>query len=202
MLGEKNRRNFTVNFSKKKPLHTMKIKTKILFYTTYSITTIVLLLSLPSCGQKTKALEAICVVNPTEGNQVKGTVTFTETADGVKVVADLTGLEPGKHGFHIHEFGDCSAPDGTSAGGHFNPDNAPHAALTDANRHAGDMGNIVADASGNAHIEFTDKMLMLSGEKSIVDKGLIVHKNADDLKTQPTGNAGPREACGTIVLRK
>ncbi|MEQ9378623.1 MAG: superoxide dismutase family protein [Imperialibacter sp.] len=180
----------------------MNTKSKILFYTTCNILTMGLLLGMPSCEQKSKPLEAVGELSPTEGNQVKGTVTFTETADGVKVVADLTGLEPGKHGFHIHEFGDCSAPDGTSAGGHFNPDNAPHASLTDANRHAGDMGNIVADASGNAHIEFTDKMLMLSGEKSIVDKGLIVHKNMDDLKTQPTGNAGPREACGTIVLRK
>jgi Cu-Zn family superoxide dismutase len=106
------------------------------------------------------------------------------------------------HGFHIHEFGDCSAPDGSSAGGHFNPSDKNHGALLDTDRHAGDMGNIIADASGNSHMEFIDKILTLNGEKSIIEKGLIVHKNVDDLKTQPTGNAGPREACGTIIGAK
>ncbi|MFT7233384.1 MAG: Cu-Zn family superoxide dismutase [Cyclobacteriaceae bacterium] len=180
----------------------MNTKVKILFYATCNIMTITLLMSLLSCGQQPKSLEAICMVAPTEGNQVTGSVTFTETADGVKIVADLTGLEPGLHGFHIHEFGDCSAPDGSSAGGHFNPENASHGSLMDADRHSGDMGNIVADSSGHAHMEITDKMMTLKGEKSIINKGLIVHKNMDDLKTQPTGNAGPREGCGTIVIVK
>jgi Cu-Zn family superoxide dismutase len=178
----------------------MKNRLKIALYKTCKFLPILLLLSMTSCGQNTRNLEATCEIEPTEGNQVKGTVTFTETKDGVKIVADLTGLTPGSHGFHIHEFGDCSAPDGSSAGGHFNPNNKSHGSLMDANRHAGDMGNIIANASGHAHKEFTDKMMMLNGEKSIIDKGIIVHKNMDDLKTQPTGNAGPREGCGTIVL--
>jgi Cu-Zn family superoxide dismutase len=142
------------------------------------------------------------VLAPTEGSTVRGTVSFTDTGDGIKVVADLTGLTPGLHGFHIHEFGDCSAPDGSSAGGHFNPNDQPHGPLMDANSHAGDMGNILADSAGNSHMEFIDKMMTLNGEKSIINKGLIVHKNEDDLKTQPTGNAGPREACGTIIITK
>ena len=169
---------------------------------TCKLIAIALLLSTSSYGQQSKALKATCVVEPTEGNQVKGTVSFTETADGVKIVVDLEGLKPGEHGFHIHEFGDCSAPDGTSAGGHFNPQNAPHGSLGDANRHAGDMGNIVADPSGNAHIEFTDRMMKMKGENSIIDKGLIVHQNVDDFTTQPTGNAGPRVGCGVIVMNE
>jgi Cu-Zn family superoxide dismutase len=180
----------------------MKNKLKIAFQTTWCIIPILLLLSMPSCAQKSKALEAICVVWPTEGNQVKGTITFTEAKEGVIIVADLTGLTLGQHGFHIHEFGDCSAPDGSSAGGHFNPNNKKHGSLTDANRHVGDMGNIMADSLGNSHMEFNDKMMTLKGENSIINKGLIVHKNVDDLKTQPTGNAGPRVGCGTIIVAK
>ncbi len=187
---------------KQQKIKFMKTRLKIVLHKTCNLLPILLLLNMASCGQKSKALEATCVIEPTEGNQVKGTVTFSETEDGVKIVADLKGLTPGSHGFHIHEFGDCSAPDGSSAGGHFNPDNKSHGSHMDANRHAGDMGNIMANASGYAHMEFTDKMMMLKGEKSIIDKGLIIHKNMDDLKTQPTGNAGPREGCGTIVLTK
>lgn len=180
----------------------MNRKVKISFYLTCNLIAIALLFSQPSFGQEGKVTEATCAIEPTQGNKVKGTITFTQTSKGVKIVADLTGLTPGKHGFHIHEFGDCSAPDGSSAGGHFNPDNKSHGSLTDANRHVGDMGNILADASGNSHLEFIDKMLTLNGEKSIINKGLIVHKNVDDLKTQPTGNAGPREGCGTIISTK
>ncbi|MFT6872699.1 MAG: Cu-Zn family superoxide dismutase [Roseivirga sp.] len=180
----------------------MKTKVKISFFATLNIVAILQLFSISSCSQADKVTEASGVIEPTQGNQVKGTVTFKQTSDGVKIVADLTGLTPGQHGFHIHEFGDCSAPDGSSAGGHFNPENQPHGSLMDVDRHAGDMGNILADASGNAHMEFTDKMITLNGAESIINKGLIVHKNADDLKTQPTGNAGPREGCGTITLTR
>ncbi len=180
----------------------MNTKLKISFSATCKALTIMLLLSFPSYGQEANVTEASCAIEPTQGNKVKGTVTFTQTSEGVKIVADLTGLTPGKHGFHIHEFGDCSAPDGSSAGGHFNPNSKKHGALTDDNRHVGDMGNIMANASGNAHLEFTDKMMTLNGENSIINKGLIVHKNVDDLKTQPTGNAGPREGCGTIIITK
>ena len=139
---------------------------------------------------------------PTQGNTVTGTVTFTRTDAGIKIVADLKGLSKGKHGFHIHEFGDCSAADGTSAGGHFNPMSMSHAGPMDNMRHEGDMGNIEADDSGNAHLEYVDKMISFDGIHSIIGKSIIVHKGEDDFKTQPTGNAGPRVACGVIGLAK
>jgi Cu-Zn family superoxide dismutase len=145
---------------------------------------------------------AVAVLHPTEGNQVHGIVTFSKEADGVKVVADVEGLTPGLHGFHIHEYGDCSAPDGTSAGGHFNPDNVQHGGPTDSVRHVGDMGNLDANAEGNAHYEWTDSLLAFSGPHSLVGRGLIVHADPDDLKSQPTGNAGARVACGVIGIAK
>lgn len=146
--------------------------------------------------------KAVCILYPTAGNSVSGVITFTQTPDGVLVSGDVKGLTPGKHGFHIHACGDCTAPDGTSAGGHFNPTNMPHGAPTDAKRHVGDMGNIVADASGNAHVEYVDKVIQLNGPLSILGRGVIVHQGADDLKTQPTGNAGARVACGVIGVAK
>ncbi len=146
--------------------------------------------------------KAVAVLHPTKGSSVEGVVTFTKSGDEVKVVADLTGLTPGKHGFHIHEYGDCSSPDGKSAGGHFNPTNDPHASHDADKRHEGDLGNIEADSSGKAHLELTDKMMTMSGEKSIIGRGLIVHEKADDLKTQPTGDAGGRVACGVIGIAK
>lgn len=146
--------------------------------------------------------KAVAVLHPTDGNTVSGTVTFTNENGAVKVVADLSGLKPGTHGFHIHEFGDCSAKDGTSAGGHFNPGAMPHGAPSDKQRHAGDLGNIVADADGKAHVEVADSVLKLDGDMSIIGRGVIVHAAADDLKTQPTGNAGGRQACGVIGIAK
>lgn len=146
--------------------------------------------------------KAIAVLSPTANSKVMGTVTFTKTGDEVKVVAEITGLAPGKHGFHIHEFGDCSAPDATSAGGHFNPAKHQHGAPEASDRHAGDLGNIEADASGKAHLELTDKAMKLAGAESIMGHAVIVHEKADDLKTQPTGDAGGRLACGVIGVAK
>ena len=144
--------------------------------------------------------KAIAVLHPTQGNHVEGVVTFTRSGDEMKIVADVTGLTPGKHGFHIHEYGDCSAPDGKSAGGHFNPTNDPHAGHDSAQRHEGDMGNLEADSAGKAHLELTDNVMTMSGRKSIIGRGIIVHEKADDLKTQPTGNSGARVACGVIGI--
>jgi superoxide dismutase, Cu-Zn family len=146
--------------------------------------------------------KAIAVLHPASGSQVMGTVTFTKIGDAVQVVADVTGLTPGKHGFHIHEFGDCSASDASSAGGHFNPTHHQHGAPDAADRHAGDLGNIEADSSGKAHLEWTDKVMKLDGGDSIVGHAVIVHEKVDDLKTQPTGNAGGRLACGVIGVAK
>jgi Cu-Zn family superoxide dismutase len=146
--------------------------------------------------------KAIAVLHAASGSNVAGTVTFTAAGNEVKVVADITGLTPGKHGFHIHEFGDCSAPDAKSAGGHFNPTNHQHGAPDASDRHAGDLGNIEADASGKAHLEMSDKVMKLTGADSILGHAVIVHEKADDLKTQPTGDAGGRLACGVIGVAK
>jgi Cu-Zn family superoxide dismutase len=158
--------------------------------------------AMPMSARDNKVSKAVCVVYPTQGNNVTGTVTFTGVNGGVKVVADLQGLSKGKHGIHIHECGDCTAADGTSAGGHFNPMSMSHGAPMDAMRHAGDMGNIEADDAGKAHLEYVDPTISLTGDNSIIGRSVIVHKNEDDLKTQPTGNAGARVACGVIGIGK
>ena len=146
-----------------------------------------------------EATKAIAVLSSASGSKVTGTITFTKSGDGVQVVANITGLTPGKHGFHVHEFGDCSAADAASAGGHFNPTDDPHAGHDADKRHMGDLGNIEADASGKAALQMTDKKIKID---SIIGKAVIVHEKADDLKTQPTGDAGGRVACGVIGLAK
>ena len=145
---------------------------------------------------------AVAVLHPTAGNDVTGVVVFTKVQNGVKVVADVAGLTPGEHGFHVHEYGDCSASDATSTGGHYNPDNMPHGGPTDMKRHEGDLGNIMADMDGKAHFEWTDNLLALNGTHSIIGRAVIVHAGKDDLTSQPSGNAGPRVACGVIGIAK
>jgi len=145
---------------------------------------------------------AIAVITSTKGNSVQGIVTFEEGETGVRVIANLTGLKPGKHGFHIHEFGDISSVDGSSAGGHFNPSGMPHSMPLSAKRHAGDMGNIEADEQGIAHLDYVDLTMKLSGSASIIGHAVVVHEKEDDLKTQPTGNAGARIGYGVIGIAK
>jgi Cu-Zn family superoxide dismutase len=150
---------------------------------------------LTSSGEKASA-----VLQPTKGHDVKGTVTFVQGADRVRVSGTVSGLQPNSQvGFHIHEAGDCSSGDGMSAKGHFNPQNKPHGQPTSAERHAGDLPMLRADASGNASISADlDVITVGPGPNSIVGRGLIVHVQADDYKTQPTGNAGARSACAII----
>ena len=148
----------------------------------------------------TPVTKATAVLSPTMGSTVVGLVTFTQVAGGVRVVADVTGLAPGKHGFHVHENGDCSATDASTAGGHFNPHHSAHGAPSSADRHAGDLGNLEADDAGKAHYERVDKDMTLNGNDSLVGHSVIVHANADDFKTQPAGNAGARLACGVIAV--
>ena len=145
--------------------------------------------------------KAIAVLHPASGSKVTGTVTFTKSGDTVQVVADITGLTPGKHAFHIHEFGDCSAPDAASAGSHYNPTKKPHGAPDSAEHHVGDFGNLEADSSGKAHLELKSKELKFSGEHSILGHAVIVHEKVDDY-SQPVGNAGGRVACGVIGVAK
>src|SRR5262249_42151981 len=126
--------------------------------------------------------KGISVLHPNVDNKVSGTVTFTPTGDGVRVHAELTGLTPGKHGFHIHEFGDCSAADFSSAGAHFNPTHQPHAGPDAAARHEGDMGNVEADASGNAKLDYVDHQISLTNDtKSAIGRSVVVHAKPDDL---------------------
>lgn len=145
-----------------------------------------------------KVTGAVAHLQPASGSQAKGTVTFTKTADGAKVVVDLEGLKPGQHGFHIHEKGDCSDPKAASAGAHFNPEHKHHGGPDTAEHHAGDFGNIEADANGKAHVELQLKGVKFEGADSIIDKALIAHDKQDDLKTDPSGNSGDRVACGVI----
>lgn len=141
---------------------------------------------------------ATAILSPASGSSVRGTVKFIQEKDGIRVEAEITGLSPGKHGFHIHEKGDCSAPDASSAGGHFNPTGMPHAGPMDHQRHVGDFGNLEADESGKAKYSRSFSDLKITGETSILGKAVIVHAKADDLKTQPSGDAGGRVACGVI----
>jgi len=143
---------------------------------------------------------AVAVLHPTAGHQTRGSVTFEATDSGVMIRADITGLTPGRHGFHIHEWGDCTAPDATSAGGHFNPEASPHGGPAGPDRHVGDLGNVTADDSGVARVERTDDHIALSGAHSIIGRAVVVHAGEDDLVSQPTGGAGPRVACGVIGI--
>ncbi|MBN1238999.1 MAG: superoxide dismutase family protein [Gammaproteobacteria bacterium] len=146
---------------------------------------------------------ARAVLEPTEGHAASGRVEFVETADGVAVEARLTGLTPGAHGIHVHENGDCSAPDASSAGDHLAPQGSPHGAPDDprAQRHAGDLGNIEAADSGEASMRMTDRVLELDdGEQGVVGRAVVVHAAEDDLTTQPSGNSGDPVACGVIEL--
>ncbi len=152
-------------------------------------------------GQAQDATKATCELKPSSGSQVTGTVTFTKIGDEVQVVADIQNLKPGKHGFHLHEKGDCSAPDAASAGGHFNPSHQHHGGPATAEHHTGDLGNIETDASGKTHLDWKGKMA-LSGADSIIGKSVVVHEKEDDLKTDPSGNSGARIACGVIEAAK
>lgn len=135
------------------------------------------------------------------GSKAAGTVTFVKEKDGIRVNANVTGVAAGKHGFHIHEKGDCSAPDATSAGGHFNPAGTDHGSPKSKKRHAGDLGNIdiKKDGTGSLKLKVTNPK-DFDAWSEIAGKAVILHEKADDLKTQPTGDAGGRIACGVIAM--
>jgi Cu-Zn family superoxide dismutase len=146
-----------------------------------------------------KITKAIAVVHPLGDSKVGGKVVFTQMKDGVEIAAEVSGLTPGEHGFHVHEFGDCSMADGKCAGGHFNPDGKPHGKPEAAERHVGDFGNLKAGADGKATYKRVDKMITFSGARSIIGRSVIVHDMPDDF-SQPTGNAGGRIGCGVIGI--
>ncbi len=165
--------------------------------------------SLPSYAagkdpEKLKRDKAVAVIYPTEGNKVRGVVWFEQSSNQVKVTAEIEGLTPnGYHGFHIHEYGDLTSKDGSSAGGHYNPKGHKHAGPDQAERHAGDLGNLKADTHGKARYKLTVENITIAGATNpIVGRGLIIHEKKDDLKSQPTGDAGSRIGYGVIGVAK
>ena len=155
-------------------------------------------------GAAPAAKDAIAVIQPASGSTCKGLVRITQETGSVKIVADLEGLAPNsRHGFHVHEFGDCSAPDATSAGSHYDPAVTKHHGMpNDKMSHAGDMGNIEADANGKAHYELVLQGASIDGAQGpVLGRAVIVHANPDDF-SQPVGNAGGRIGCGVIGLAK
>ena len=146
-------------------------------------------------------LRATAALQPTKGSKAFGEATFEQVGDKVRVIVFAQGLKPGaEHGFHIHEAGDCSSGDGMSAKGHFNPHGKPHGNPASAERHAGDLPALKAGKDGRAKIDVDGRTRSPSrqGPGNIVGRGLIIHADPDDYKTQPTGNAGARIACGVI----
>lgn len=143
---------------------------------------------------------AVAQIRPTSAGNAEGTVTFLAAEDDreMRVTVELTGLEPGLHGFHVHEVGDCSADDASSAGGHFEPYNAPHGSPDATEHHVGDMGNIEADQNGRVSSELSFRDLAFSGPASILQRSVVIHRNVDDLASQPSGDAGSRVGCGVI----
>jgi len=150
-----------------------------------------------------KGAEAQARLQPTVDSSVHGHVRFTTQKDGsVRVQGNVQGLAPhSEHGFHVHEKGDCSSPDGMSTGGHFNPSHTAHGRM--GSGHAGDLYSLRADASGAATFDYSTRSITVGhGAADIVGKGLIVHKDPDDFVSQPTGNAGARLACAVVTAVK
>ncbi|WP_295953275.1 superoxide dismutase family protein [Rhodoferax sp.] len=165
------------------------------------LTPLVLSTLLTACATPPTGPMATAPLAATTGNTATGSIQFIQLPGKVLVRGEVHGLLPNTvHGFHIHEKGDCSSGDGMSAGGHFNPDGHAHGAATETMHHAGDLPSLQADASGSAKINFeTADLAVGSGPHDVVGRGLIVHKDADDFTTQPTGNSGARLACAVIA---
>jgi len=148
----------------------------------------------------TNYTEAVAVIHPTEGNSATGTVTFKKVANGVQVHAEAQGLNEGKHGFHIHLYGDCRAADGTSAGTHFNFEGSSTNPPEDIDRITGNLGNLDADSEGMATADTLIANATLNGPKSIIGRAVIIHSKPNDPSQPPIGAAGARLGCGVIGL--
>jgi Cu-Zn family superoxide dismutase len=148
------------------------------------------------------AAEAVAQIAPTQGNTVTGALALSGSPQGVHITGSIQGLKPdAEFGFHVHEKGDCTAPDGSSAGGHFNPTQAPHGNPTGPSHHAGDMLNIRSNADGIAQVDVYAAGTSLHGDSNtdVMGKAIVVHESPDDYATQPSGNSGKRVACGVIA---
>ena len=150
----------------------------------------------------TPSKQAIAVIGPTSGNDLTGTAIFTQNGDTITLIIEIQNVSPGLHAVHIHEKGDCSAPDGTSAGGHWNPTNVAHGKWGEGEFHLGDIGNITVSEEGTGTIELTTNLWEMGtgSDFDIVGTGIIVHAGADDFISQPSGAAGARIGCGAIEL--
>ena len=145
--------------------------------------------------------QANATIESASGSEVTGTAVFQRHGDTITLTIEIQNTAPGLHGVHIHEYGDCSSPDGKSAGGHWNPTNTAHGKWGEGEFHLGDIGNIMVAEDGTGSIELTTDLWEL-GTGSILDvvgKGIIVHADADDFTSQPSGAAGARIGCGSIV---
>jgi len=160
-----------------------------------------LVLMVAGCSAPLSRPVATAQLMSTKGSAVTGQVQFFQKGEKLLVSGVITGLKPNaEHGFHVHEKGDCSSGDGMSTGGHFNPEAKPHGAHEHPEHHAGDLPSLKADAGGVAKFSFESSSITVgSGKADAVGRGLIVHRDPDDFKTQPTGNAGPRLACAVIT---
>ena len=153
-----------------------------------------------SCSTTPSGLAHATIV-ARSGSTVTGTASFGERAGSLVVLVDISGATTGLHGVHIHQTGDCSAVDATSAGAHFNPFAASHGGPSSAQHHAGDLGNILVRNDGTGHLEISSPLLsMSSGTGAIVNRAIVIHAVQDDFTTQPTGNSGGRVGCGVIQL--
>lgn len=153
-----------------------------------------------ACATQPAPPVAMAMLKPASGSQVNGLVQLTQEGDHVVVHAQVSGLAPNsEHGFHVHEKGDCTAPDASSAGGHFNPAGSPHGGPT-GEHHLGDLPSLKADAAGEAETNFEVKGSLLgSGATDLMGRAMVVHADPDDYMSQPAGNSGARVACGVIA---
>jgi Cu-Zn family superoxide dismutase len=156
----------------------------------------------PELGAKSTVNEAVAALEPKSGSEVTGQGVFTLEGDKVTLYLSLQNLPPGVHAVHIHQFGDCSAEDGSSAGGHWNPLEMNHGKWNEAPFHLGDLGNVEADEYGNGSLTLTTSMWTIASGAAddVVGKSIVVHESEDDFTTQPTGAAGGRIACGVIAI--
>jgi len=145
--------------------------------------------------------QARAMLNPTQGSTANGVVVFSKKGDQpMRIIVDLSGLPAGFHGFHIHQHGDCSSPDASSAGGHFNPSDSRHGSPSDDEHHLGDLGNLLTQTNGRISTTLRNEDLHFHGAHSVIGRAVVIHAKADDFVSQPNGNAGARLACGVIKV--
>ena len=148
------------------------------------------------------AKQANAMIGSSSDSGVTGMAVFTQNGDHITLAVEIQGASPGLHAVHIHANGDCSSPDGTSAGGHWNPTDVAHGKWGEGEFHLGDIGNITVGADGTGRITLTTDLWEIGtgSDIDVVGKGIIVHADADDFVSQPSGAAGARIGCGVIVL--